>query len=817
MDHFIEVLLPLPLERNFTYSLSSEHFPLLQVGMRVAVPFGKSKLYTALVVALHVDPPDAYQAKEVYQILDKKPLVSELQLEFWKWMAGYYMCTQGEVFRTAVPGIFLLESETRVSADPTGIGMDSLESPESLVLQALQHQKTLRVSEISALVERKNALPLLNRMLKKGLIRVEERLNEDYRPKQVRFLRLHPAYEDEIALEELLKSLSRAPKQTEVLLYLFQLQRGVQSPVKSSDLEKQLGTSRSVIKTLIDKEVLEEYSQIQDRIRYKDTNSPQNLAVLNAEQEAALNEIQTYFGEAKPVLLYGVTASGKTEIYSHLIAQTLSEGKQVLYLVPEIALTTQLTNRLQDLFGSRVAAFHSRLSQAERAEIWYHLQKGGKKASVILGARSALFLPFKNLGLVIIDEEHENSYKQFDPAPRYHARDATVLLATYWNAPVLLGSATPSVESYHNAKIGKYAIVRISGRYGGVLLPEMELINLADAYRKKQMAGHFSHRLRDAITETLEEGRQVILFQNRRGFSPIVECLSCGHVPGCPNCDVSLTYHKQRGQLRCHYCGFHRHLETECQACGNVTLDTKGLGTEQVTTELTELFPQTAISRMDLDTTRGKYAFGRIIEAFEAREVQVLVGTQMVTKGLDFGNVGLVGIMNADTLLNYPHFRAHERCFQLLTQVAGRAGRKNFRGLVLIQTYNPYHQILKQVTTGDFEGMFQEQLYEREQFKYPPEVRLIKITMRHREWNRVEEGSAWFARSLKAVFGQGVLGPEYPPVSRIRNQYHKQILLKIPKGQPLVQTKNSIKRIQKSFDAISNYRSIRLIYNVDYI
>jgi primosomal protein N' (replication factor Y) len=818
MSHFIEVLLPIPLERNFTYEVGDALAPVLRRGMRVAVPFGKSKLYTGLVVGLQADPPSAYTAKEVFQVLDEAPLVSDLQLKFWDWMASYYMCTRGEVFRSAVPGILLLESETRVWASPGWEGPAEAPEPnEDLILGALRHEKMLRISEIASLVGLKNPLPLVSRMLKKGMIRVQEALGEGYRPKQVRFIRLHPRYAGEAALEELLNTLSRAPKQTEVLLHLFQLQQGVQKPVRGSQLEKQVGTSRSVIKALIDKEVLEEYALQQDRVTFQGEEPEGGLAILNPQQERALGEIRAFFAEPRPVLLYGVTASGKTEVYSHLIAEALDRGEQVLYLVPEIALTAQLVGRLQDLFGSRVAAFHSRQSQEERAEVWYHLQKGGRKASIVLGARSALFLPFENLGLVLIDEEHENSYKQFDPAPRYHARDAAIFLATYWGARVLLGSATPSVESYHNAHTGKYGLVTIRERYGGVLLPEMELVNLAEAYRKKQMDGHFSHRLREAMAETLAQQRQVILFQNRRGYSPIVECMSCGHVPGCPNCDVSLTYHQHRGQLRCHYCGFHRPLETECQACGNSTLDTKGLGTEQVAAELAELFPEARASRMDLDSTRGKHAFSRIIEAFEAREVQVLVGTQMVTKGLDFGNVGLVGIMNADTLLNYPHFRAHERCFQLLTQVAGRAGRKDFRGLVLIQTYNPYHQILKQVTTGDYEGMYRDQLYEREQFQYPPRVRLIKVTLQHREWNRVEEGAAWFAGSLRGVFAQGVLGPEYPPVSRIRNRYHKQILIKIPPGQSLVQTKNSIRRIQKSFDAISAYRSIRLVYNVDYI
>jgi primosomal protein N' (replication factor Y) len=732
-------------------------------------------------------------------------------------MASYYMSTLGEVFRTAVPGVFLLESETRVlrevGFEESGVDLNEV---ESLILEALGNHSSLKVREIGELIDRKHVLPILNRLLRKKAIRLQETLEEDYRPKTARFLRLHPRYQDEDALEELLENLSGAPKQTQVLLHLFQLREGQQKPVRSRELERRAETSRSVIRALLDKEILEEYHLRQDRIVYEGGEN-KDIARLNPEQEGALQGIRTSFGLGKTVLLHGVTASGKTEVYSHLIREYIDRGKQVLYLVPEIALTAQLIQRLQSLFGSRVAAYHSRQNQNERGEIWHHVQAGEQKASVILGARSSLFLPFSELGLIIVDEEHENSYKQFDPAPRYHGRDAAIMLAALSGANVLLGSATPSIESFFNAQKGKYGLVTMQYRYGGVLLPEIELVNLADAYRKKRMKGHFSQRLREAMTDQLKEGRQIILFQNRRGFSPIVECISCGHVPGCPNCDVSLTYHQQRGQLRCHYCGYHRILETQCQACGNATLDTRGFGTEQVEEELGELFPEIKTARMDLDTTRGKHSHARIIEQFEAREVQVLVGTQMVTKGLDFGNVGLVGIMNADTLLNFPHFRAHERCFQLLTQVAGRAGRKDFRGLVLVQSFNPYHQVLKQVSTGDYSGMYQEQLYEREQFRYPPLVRLIKITLRHREWNRVEEGAAWFAKSMRMVFGQHVLGPEYPPVARIRNQYHKQILLKIPVGQSLPQTKNSIKRIEQSFNAISQYRSIRLIYNVDYI
>ena len=676
MAHFVEVLLPIPLERNFTYAVTREQAASLRPGMRVAIPFGKSKLYTGLVLSIHNEPPVAYKAKEVYQVLEEAPLVTELQVKHWKWMAPYYMCTLGEVFRTAVPGVFLLESETRVLRDP---GFDTaitdLTEIESIILEALDNQAELKVSQIGELIDRKTVLPILSRMLTKKAIRLREALEEDYHPKMARFLRIHPKYEDERALEELLGDLSRAPKQTSVLLQLFQLQLGRSKPVRGPELEKRAGTSRSVIRALLDKEILQEYSLRQDRIAYEGEEGIQALARLNSEQKEALDGIRSFFESGKTVLLHGVTASGKTEVYSHLIQDCTRAGKQVLYLVPEIALTAQLIHRLQSLFGPRVAAFHSRQNQHERGEIWHYVRAGGEKASVILGARSALFLPFGDLGLIIVDEEHENSYKQFDPAPRYHGRDAAIMLGALSGANVLLGSATPSIETFFNAQKGKYGFVQMQHRYGGVLLPEIELVNLADAYRRKKMKGHFSNRLQEALADQIAEGRQVILFQNRRGFSPIVECMSCGHVPGCPNCDVSLTYHQGRKQLRCHYCGYHRPLETQCQACGNQTLDTRGFGTEQVEEELGELFPDLKTARMDLDTTRGKHSHARIIEQFEAREVDVLVGTQMVTKGLDFGNVGLVGIMNADTLLNFPHFSAHERCFQLLTQVAGKIGR----------------------------------------------------------------------------------------------------------------------------------------------
>ncbi|MGB7393706.1 MAG: primosomal protein N', partial [Pricia sp.] len=527
--------------------------------------------------------------------------------------------------------------------------------------------------------------------------------------------------------------------------------------------------------------------------------------------------ISQSFKEDNPALLHGVTSSGKTEVYVKLIEKCIQSGKQALYLLPEIALTTQLIARLQDYFGEKVSVYHSKYNIQERVEVWNNVLARKPKAQIVIGARSALFLPYSDLGLIIVDEEHEGSFKQFDPAPRYHARDAAIVLANLHDSQILLGSATPSIESTYNARTGKYGFAEIKRRFGDVLMPEIELVDLKEQTRKRRMKGHFSERLLESIEESLEAGEQIILFQNRRGYAPIVECTTCGHSPQCPNCDVSLTFHQYKKQLRCHYCGYHMALLESCQACGSPTLDTKGFGTEQVEKELETLLPDAKTWRMDGDTTRGKYGYEKIITAFEQQEMDILVGTQMLTKGLDFRNVGLVGIMNADSLLNFPDYRAHERCFQLLTQVAGRAGRTQKRGRVIIQSYNPYHQILKQVSNNDYAGMFKEQLYEREQYKYPPHNRIIRITFKHKEYNRVNEAAEWFAQALRNTLGGNVLGPEFPPVARIRNQYLKNVMVKIPQGRSLPKTKAIILRIEKSFNAVSQYRSVRVIYNVDHI
>tara|TARA_R110002074_G_scaffold161480_4_gene319358 strand:+ start:27991 stop:30447 length:2457 start_codon:yes stop_codon:yes gene_type:complete len=818
MANFINVILPIPLERSFTYSISEEESTLLLPGMRVAVPFGKSKIYTGIVHSVHQTPNEAYEAKEIHQLLDDYPIINTIQLKHWEWIASYYMCTLGEVVRSALPSAFLLESETLVLRNTEyEVDENELLDDEFLVFEALQHQSILKVQEVSAIVERKNVLPILQRLLEKKIIVLKEEVYEQYKPKLVRYVKLGAEYDRDDKLEELLNSLTRAPKQSQVVLTLFQLQGRSQKPIKVSELENSSNTSKAVIKSLVDKGILEEYFIKTDRINYDGGSDDSETKDLNEYQAAALIDIKAAFKEKKVTLLKGVTASGKTEVYVKLIEECLEKGLQALYLLPEIALTTQLISRLQEYFGEKIAVYHSKYNVQERVEVWQNVLQAKPKAQLVIGARSAMYLPFGKLGLIIVDEEHESSFKQFDPAPRYHARDAAIVLGNLHTANVLLGSATPSIETFYNAKTGKYGYTEITRRYGNVLMPEIELVDIKEATRKKRMKGHFSERLILEMQETLIEGNQIILFQNRRGFAPLLECLTCGHSPQCPNCDVSLTYHQFRNQLRCHYCGHHTALPESCFACGSPNLDTKGFGTEQIEKEVLELFPEAKVGRMDLDTTRGKHGYEKIITAFEQQELDILVGTQMLTKGLDFRNVNLVGVMNADSLLNFPDYRAHERTYQLLTQVSGRAGRTKKRGRVIIQTYNPFHQILKQVTTSDYDGMYSEQLYEREQFKYPPVNRIIKVTFKHKNYNVLNEAADWFAGALRSNFGGTVLGPEYPPVARIRNQYLKHIVVKVQKVQSLAQTKSNIRRIEKSFKAVAMYRSVRVIYNVDHI
>ncbi len=814
MTQFVNVVLPLPLEKHFTYRLTEEQTEEIEIGMRVAVPFGKSKVYTGIVSKIHQQEPTLYEAKLVEDILDKEALVTANQLEFWQWLASYYLCAEGEVLKAALPSAFLLQSETVIELNKnTTIDEEQLNDEELLIYEALQNQSLLKIHEVMQILEKKTVLPVINKLVAKNAILVNQEMYKQYKPKLINYIKLHENYTSEKNLNQLLDQLNNAPKQREIVLTLFSLQAKLKKPVSVKQLTKESKASAASVKSLIDKGVLKKYVLKKDRVASVEKTKGLNLE-LNTEQERALADIKVSFQEQKVALLHGVTSSGKTEIYIKLIEEAIKQNQQVLYLLPEIALTTQLIQRLQKHFGKQVLVYHSKYSVNERVEVYRHVLHQSK-GKIVIGARSSIFLPFQNLGLIIVDESHETTFKQFDPAPRYQARDAAVVLAKNFDAKIVLGSATPSIESYYNAKQHKYGKITIKKRFGNVLPPKMELVDIKEKHRKKRMTGHFSDTLIKAMQETLEEGKQVILFQNRRGFSPILECHTCGHAPQCPNCDVSLTYHKHNNSLRCHYCGYHIAMQQKCMACGSKEISTKGFGTEQIETEVNAIFPEKKTGRMDLDSTRGKYGFEKVITAFEQQSIDILVGTQMLTKGLDFRNVDLVGVMNADSLLNFPDFRAHERSFQLLLQVAGRAGRTKKQGKVLIQTYNPYHQILQQVSMQKYEEMFEEQLHERLNFKYPPFYRLIKFTFKGRDYNTLNEASAWFSKALRNVFKEMVLGPEFPPVARIRNEYYKNVILKIPQKQSLAKTKQFVQKILSSYDAVGQFRKIRVIINVD--
>jgi len=817
MSFFVEVIIPLSLPKTFTYRVSEAEFQYIQKGMRIAVPFGKNKIYTALAVDLHQNAPTLYEAKEIHQILDEQPIVNEFQINHWFWIASYYMCNIGDVYRGALPSALLLESETIISQQKeTVVNESELSDDEFLIYEALQHQSSLKVQNIMDILNKKSVLPVIQKLIHKNIITLEEEIQEVYKPKLTRYIRLHPHYQSEENLIVLLDTFNKnTGKQKELVLQYFQLQAQERKPISLKQLTETANISAAVIKALVDKGVFETYYIQEDRVNFAQNQKENQLALSEAQQKAHDEIVNTFAGK-DVCLLQGVTSSGKTEIYTKLIEQYMAQGKQVLYLLPEIALTTQLVSRLTKHFGNKVAVFHSKYSNNERVEVWQNVLQQSEKAQIVIGARSALFLPFANLGFIIVDEEHEPTFKQQDPAPRYHARDAAIVLANAHQSKVLLGSATPSIETYYNATSGKFGLVVLKERFGKVQMPEIELVDLKDSYFRKRMKGHFSLTLIEQITEAFANNEQVILFQNRRGFSPVLECLTCGHVPQCPQCDVSLTYHKYKNQLRCHYCGYSMAKPTNCHSCSSVDLETKGFGTEQIELELAELFPNKNIKRMDQDTTRGKYSFEKIIDGFKNREIDVLVGTQMLAKGLDFDNVSLVGIMNADNMLYHPDFRALERSYQMMTQVAGRSGRSEKRGKVVIQTYNPLHNIIQQVTHNDYEGMYKEQLYERKIYYYPPFYRLIRLTLKHRDFEKLKEGSMWLYQVLKQNLSIPVLGPEEPAVSRIRNEYIRTIMVKIPSDASLQGTKKTIQKVLNSFEVVAQYRTIKVTVNVDF-
>jgi len=812
---FAEVILPLPLQGTFTYRLTGEEAERVKPGMRVTVQFGKRKIYTALVRRVHDVTPEGYAVKTILSILDKTPVVVQNQFMLWEWISDYYLCTQGEVFGAALPAGLRIESETRVRAVQSGADAPLLTDRENLLLQAIHDNPGIRVTELQQAAGRSDITPVIKSMLDKGTIALEESLTEKYKPKTKTFISLASDMRPREKTEQLVAGLARSPAKCRLILAYLALvpeQAGDEGGIGRDVLLEKAETSTSVLNDLLKQGILESHETEVTRI-FTSGSEPTANVVLNSAQEKALEAVTLAFAEKDVVLLHGVTSSGKTEIYIRLIREALSRGKQVLYLLPEIALTAQIIARLRLAFGSCVAVYHSRFSDSERVETWKKLLSAGSGIQIILGVRSAVFLPFTNLGLVIVDEEHENTYKQFDPAPRYHARDTAIMLARLHQATVLLGTATPAVETYYNCMTGKYGLVELQERYSDLELPEVQVVNTRVLKHRKQMQSHFSPALLDGIGAALDKKEQVILFQNRRGFSLFLQCDQCGEIPHCRRCDVSLTYHKLAARLTCHYCGYSIEVPDSCPACGSKAIKMQGFGTEKIAEEIVLFFPQARVLRMDLDTMRSKKSYEQVIAKFESQESDILVGTQMVSKGLDFENVSLVGIINADTMMNFPDFRAFERSYQLMAQVSGRAGRKNKRGRVIIQTSDHQHPVIGQVVRNDYLELYRTQLEERRKFNYPPFFRLVKITLKHRDRELLDKAASFLAQALRASV-ENVMGPEYPLIGRIHNFYLKSILVKIQPGSLSV-AKIAIAGRMGEIVVHPLFRSVQVVADVD--
>ncbi len=816
---FADVILPVAVPQTYTYRIPVGWNENVMVGQRVVAQLGRSKLYTGIIRKLHDRPPEKYTAKYIESIIDEIPIVKEIQLKLWDWISQYYMCHLGEVMTAALPSSLKLTSETNIILNPDYAGYEELKDVRLItIVEAVKQNEVLPLSEVGSLVNLKVVQPLLKQLIELGIVLAEEELKDRYKPKLVDMLRLTDYYEVESNLEQLLNNgLERAPKQQDVLLNFIQMSNRYtdKTEVRKIDLQKKSGVSSSVVNELIKKQVFQLNRIDVSRLTlYRGQLKP--LKQLSDPQSEAFGSITQQFEKLDTVLFHGVTGSGKTEVYCHLMQQYIQRGKQVLYLLPEIALTSQMINRLRVHFGDRIGVFHSKFNPNERVEVWMNtLNTLYQKYDILLGARSAMFLPFDKLGLIIVDEEHESSYKQHDPAPRYHARDCALVLAKMHGAKVLLGSATPSVESHWHAQNGTYGYVALNTRFAGIELPEIMCADLTKERKSKTMRSIFSSFLFEKMTDALERNEQIILFQNRRGYAPMWLCETCSWSPGCPRCDVGLTYHKFKHTLKCHYCGYGITPPVKCEACGSSEVKLVGFGTEKIEEELQELFPKAGVARMDLDTTRSKNGHARIISDFEEKKVDILVGTQMISKGLDFENVSLVGILNADLLLHFPDFRAFEKAYQLMSQVSGRAGRKGKRGKVIIQTYNPNHWIVKKVMAHDYDGMYRQEVIERRNFNYPPFFRMIGITIKHRIKPVLDGGAIEFANRLKEVFGNRIFGPEYPSIPRINNMYRQQMFIKFERSFSQAKVKSALEQNVLRFKQHPDFKSCRIKIDVD--
>jgi primosomal protein N' (replication factor Y) len=804
----VNVALPLPIDKTFIYRVPSDIEHDIQWGIRVIVPFGAKKLYAGVVIDILSDEQLQYidvftnnidEIKYILEVLDDKPIINNEQWELYKWVADYYLANIGDVLNNALPSGLKIQSETKYQLHPD-IDLSSIKTEEeNLIYEILLEREFITNEDIQKLLGIKNIQRFIKSCIDKNIIYPTEECEEKYIPKNVKFINLSEEFLDSKDFNDKINKLERrAPKQIDVILYLLQKRSQGQTKIPKAELTNKF--SISAIQSLIKKGYIIETSETISRIenKFATTNEIEEI-ILSDIQKSAYQEIKNYINKNKHVLLYGVPGSGKTEIYSSLIQEYLDAGKQVLYLLPEISLTTYLVNRLQKYFGDKILVYHSKFNLHERVEIWNKLLDLWEKddpSCIVVGPRSALFLPFYNLGLVVVDEEHDPSYKQQDLNPRYHARDMSYILANNHHANLIMGSATPSLESWYNAKIKKIGFVEIKERYSGIIPPLIEIVDMKSMMQQGKVRGHFSHPLLKAIDDEVKAGRQVLLFQNRRGYSSWMECKNCGYIFPCPHCDVNLTYHKSENVLKCHYCGYTIDIPTFCPKCKSNKLIFKGFGTERVETELQKYFPDYRIDRLDLDTTRRKHAFKEIIQRFERRETQILVGTQMISKGLDFSNIHLVGVLNADNLLAYPNFRVYEHALQLLMQVAGRAGRREVQGRVYIQTYALNNPILPYLVNNNYEDFAENELKDRWQFKYPPYYRMIQIQLRHKNLDIVKVASDVLATKIKDILDtEYVKGPVEPVISKIRDYYYRQILIKIPRDSSLKIKKQQINEV----------------------
>ena len=828
-----DVVLPLPLAETYTYRIPDWLSQRAQVGCRLVVPFGSKKIYSAIIVALYEKETSSLcgegmerTLKDAIDLLDEAPVLLPDQLWLWRWIADYYLCTLGEVFKAALPSGMKLESESLVEFNPDYGDASPLTPVEQYVYDLMERLRKQKISELQKSIHdgfRSNPLRVIKSLFDKGALIMHEQLQRNYRPKTVHCVRLSETFFDKNRLNNLHEELRRAPKQADLLTRYLALSKAsaaltLENPSLLMETEKSIlmeGHSEAALKGLLRRGVLEVYEKQVSRLPTPlRGETMEKRPTLSPAQQQACDQIRAAFLDHSTCLLHGVTGSGKTEIYIHLIQEQLEQGRQVLYMLPEIVLTAQLVERLRRVFGSRLGVYHSKYPDAERVEVWQK-QLSPQPYDIIVGVRSSVFLPFQRLGLVVIDEEHETSFKQQDPAPRYHARNVALVLAQHTQAKTLLGTATPSLESYHNAQTGRYALVTLGTRFGQTLLPQIQVVDIRQQRHRKEMKGAFSLPLLRAMREALERREQIILFQNRRGYAPQIECQTCGWNPRCTRCDVALTLHKSGRQLVCHYCGATYPLPPRCPNCESHDLRSLGYGTERIEDEIQRIFPQSRVARMDLDTTRSRQAYEQLLSDFQHGHTDILVGTQMVTKGLDFERVSVVGILNADTMLNQPDFRSHERAFQLLSQVAGRAGRRQHQGLVILQTKSPQHSVVQQVVNNDFPSLYRDQMSERQAFHYPPFTRLFGIVVKHRDALVADRLSLELAALLRQVFGARVLGPDTPAVGRVQSLYIRRLLLKVEVRASMAEARLRLRQIQAHLLSQPPYRSAQVYCDVD--